>query len=69
MPLVHYALSTYLERRCSGIDEHSDGNVPELRRAGTTLDGEYLEAHPQALQNVSYISLLRGESIRYSPIR
>ena len=33
MPLVHYALSTYLKRHCSGIAEHSDGNVPELCRA------------------------------------
>ena len=56
MPLVHYALSTYLERYFSGISEHSDGNVPELRCAGTTFGGEYLEAHPQAFQAI-YTSL------------
>ena len=51
MPLVHCALSMYLEKR-SSIGERSDENVPELRRAGTTFDGEYLEEHPQAFQTI-----------------
>ena len=50
MSLVHCAIFTYLESHCSGIREHSDGNVPELRRTGTMFNGEYLEAHPQAFQ-------------------
>ena len=52
MPLLHYALSTYLERLCSIFGEHSYGNVPELRRVGTTFDGEYMEAHPPAFQAI-----------------
>ena len=52
MSLVHHALSINSERRCSGIGQHSDGNVSKLRRAGTTFEGEYLEAYSQAFQAV-----------------
>ena len=44
---------SYLEKRCSGISEHSDGDVPELRRARTTFDGEYLDRSSSILGNTS----------------
>ena len=71
MPLVHYTISTYLKRRCSGIDKHSDENMQDLRLAETTFDGEYLEASPHIFRAILPLEItpLKGEGIRYGPIR
>ena len=62
MPLVHYALSTYLERCCCN-GEHSDGNVTEPVRTGTTFGGEYLLQH-QVFQAILPLETFHDSSTR-----